>query len=72
MVDSSEWVRERLHTGEDGQTEFKEVRFGKRGVTDPSAESFAAELVAFSNANEYDLFGQQLRLTMWARPDRDT
>lgn len=51
MVDNIAWVRERLHTGEDGQTEFKEVRFGKRGVTDPNAESFAAELVAFSNAN---------------------
>lgn len=51
MVDTREWVRERLQVGEDGQTEFKEVRFGKRGVTDPNTEAFAAELVAFSNAN---------------------
>ncbi len=51
MADFRNWVEYRLRAGEDGQTEFAQVRFGNRSVTDPDAEDFAAELVAFANSD---------------------
>ena len=50
MFDSREQILNQLRAGEDGRAEFKEVRFGARGVTSPNTEHLAGELVAFANA----------------------
>ena len=48
---SSSEIRTRLDGGEDGQTDFKEVRFGTSGVVSPNADAVAELLVAFANAD---------------------
>ena len=50
MFDTLEQIRNQLLAGEDGRAEFKEVRFGDRGVLSPNTEELAGELVAFANA----------------------
>ena len=50
MFDTPEQIRNQLRAGEDGRSEFKEVRFGDRGVLSPNTEELAGELVAFANA----------------------
>ena len=50
MFDTREEIPERLRAGEDGRAEFKEMRFGSRGVLSPNTEELARELVAFANA----------------------
>ena len=50
MFDTPEQIRYQLRAGEDGRAEFKEVRFGDRGVLSPNTEELAGELVAFANA----------------------
>ena len=50
MFDTPEQIRSQLRAGEDGRTEFKEVRFGDRGVLSPNTEELAGELAAFANA----------------------
>lgn len=51
MRETPEQILARIQTGEDGTTEFKEVRLNKRGVAAPKAEDVAAELVALANAD---------------------
>ena len=50
MFDTREEILNQLRAGEDGRAEFKEMRFGSRGVLSPNTEDFAGELVAFANA----------------------
>ena len=50
MFDTPEQIRNQLRAGEDGRAEFKEIRFGDRGVLSPNTEELAGELVAFANA----------------------
>ena len=51
MFDTLEQIRDQLRAGEDGRAEFKEARFGDRGVLSPNTEELAGELVAFANAD---------------------
>lgn len=44
-------VLRRILAGEDGRTEFEEIRFDRRVVAAPGAEDAAAELVALANAD---------------------
>ncbi len=50
MFDTRDQILDQLRAGEDGRTEFKEVRFGDRGVLSPNTEELAGELAAFANA----------------------
>ena len=50
MFDTREEILDQLRAGEDGCAEFKEMRFGSRGVLSPNPEELAGELVAFANA----------------------
>ena len=50
MFDTIEQILNQLRAGEDGRSEFKEVRFGDRGVLAPNTQELAGELVAFANA----------------------
>ncbi len=50
MFNTSEQILQQFLAGEDSRAEFKEIRFGGRGVISPNAEEFAGELVAFANA----------------------
>ena len=50
MFDTRDQILDQLRAGEDGRTEFKEVRFGDRGVLAPNTQDLAGELVAFANA----------------------
>ena len=50
MFDTTEQILDQLRAGEDGRAEFKEVRFGDRGVLSPDTDALAGELVAFANA----------------------
>ena len=50
MFDTREQILHQLLAGEDGYAEFKEIRFGDRGVLSPNTEELAGELVAFANA----------------------
>ena len=50
MFDTRDQILDQLRAGEDGRTEFKEVRFGDRGVLSPNTEDLADELAAFANA----------------------
>ena len=50
MFDTKEEILDQLRAGEDGRAEFKEMRFGSRGVLSPNPEELAGELVAFANA----------------------
>lgn len=51
MRATSEQILSRIRTGEDGTTEFEELRLDERGVVSPKAEDVAAELVALANAD---------------------
>lgn len=50
MFDATDQILRQLRAGEDSRTEFKELRYGKRGVISPRTENLAAEMVAFANA----------------------
>ena len=50
MFDTRDQILDQLRAGEDGRAEFKEVRFGDRGVLSPNTEDLADELAAFANA----------------------
>ncbi len=50
MFDTLDEIRAQIRAGEDSLAEFKELRFGERGVLSPNAEETAGELVAFANA----------------------
>ena len=50
MFERRDQILDQLRAGEDGRAEFKEVRFGNRGVVSPDTEGLAGELVAFANA----------------------
>ena len=50
MFERTEQILNQLRAGEDSRAEFKEVRFGERGMMAPNAEHLAGELVAFANA----------------------
>ncbi len=50
MFDTRNQILNQLRAGEDGRSEFKEVRFGDRGVLTPNTQELAGELVAFANA----------------------
>ena len=50
MFESRDRILDQLRAGEDGRAEFKEVRFGNRGVVSLNTEELAGELVAFANA----------------------
>ena len=56
MFDTADEILRRLRAGEDSRVEFKDLRFGRRGVVSPNTEDFAAELVAFANAEGGLLF----------------
>ena len=50
MFDTRDQILNQFRAGEDGRAEFKEVRFGDRGVLAPNTQELAGELVAFANA----------------------
>ena len=50
MFNTSDQLLSQLRAGEDSRAEFKEVRFGDRGVLAPNTQELAGELVAFANA----------------------
>ena len=50
MFDTRDQILNQLRAGKDGRAEFKEVRFGDRGVLAPNTQELAGELVAFANA----------------------
>ena len=50
MFDATDQILRQLLAGEDSRTEFKELRYGKRGVISPRTEHLAAKMVAFGNA----------------------
>ena len=50
MFDTRGQILNQLRAGEDGLAEFKEVRFGDRGVISPDTEGVAGKLVALANA----------------------
>ncbi len=56
MFDTKDQILDQLRAGEDSRAEFKEVRFGGRGVISPNTEDLAGELVAFANAGGGALF----------------
>ena len=56
MFDTAEQIEGQLLAGEDGCSEFKELRLTGRGVQAPNAESVAGEMVAFANADGGTLF----------------
>ena len=49
MFDTTDQILRQLRAGEDSRVEFKELRFGERGVISPNTEDFASEMVAFAN-----------------------
>ena len=49
-------IRSRLEGGEDGITDFKEVRLGASGVLAPNSDGIAELVVAFANADGGTLF----------------
>lgn len=56
MFDTPDQILRQLRAGEDSRAEFKEIRFGERGVISPNTEDFAAEMVSFANAEGGTLF----------------
>lgn len=56
MADFRSPIALRLQAGEDSRTEFKELRFGSRGVRSPSVNDLAAAMVAFANGDGGTLF----------------
>lgn len=51
MFDTLDEVLQQLRAGEDGRTEFKEVRLRDQGIIAPNTEDLAGEMVAFANAD---------------------
>ena len=56
MFDTPDQILRQLRAGEDSRAEFKEIRFGERGVISPNTEDFAAEMVSFANAEGGTIF----------------
>ena len=56
MFDTTDQILRQLRAGEDSRAEFKELRFGERGVISPNTEDFASEMVAFANGGGGALF----------------
>ena len=56
MFDTRDQILNQLRAGEDGRAEFKEVRFGDRGVLAPNTQELAGELVALANAEGGGVF----------------
>lgn len=56
MFDTLEDIIEQISAGEDTFAEFKELRFGTRGVISPNTEDMAGEMVAFANTEGGALF----------------
>ena len=56
MFDTTDQILRQLRAGEDSRAEFKELRFGDRGVISPNTEDFASEMVAFANGGGGALF----------------
>ncbi|HCC33212.1 MAG TPA: transcriptional regulator [Clostridiales bacterium] len=50
MFDTRQEILDQLRAGEDARAQFKEVRFGDRGVVSPNTEDMAGQCVAFANA----------------------
>ena len=50
MFHTADQILRQLRAGEDSRAEFKELRFGDRGVASPNTEDLATEMVAFANA----------------------
>ena len=49
MMDTRDRVLRQCRAGKDSRAEFKEVRFGKKGVVSPNSHDLAGEMVAFAN-----------------------
>jgi len=56
MFDTHEDIIEQISAGEDTFAEFKELRFGTRGVISPNTEDMAGEMIAFANTEGGALF----------------
>ncbi len=56
MFDTPDQIFRQLRAGEDSRAEFKELRFGERGVISPNTEDFAREMVSFANAEGGTIF----------------
>ena len=56
MFDTTDQILRQLRAGEDSRAEFKELRFGERGVISPNTEDFASKMVAFANGGGGALF----------------
>ena len=56
MFDTADEILRQLSAGEDGRAEFKELRYGRRGVISPNTDDLAAEMVGFANAEGGTLF----------------
>ncbi len=56
MFETLESITQQLRAGEDSFAEFKELRFGDRGVRSPNADDLAGEMVAFSNGEGGTIF----------------
>ena len=56
MFDTAEQIQRQLLAGEDSRVEFKALQVTERGVRAPNADSVAAEMVAFANAEGGTLF----------------
>ena len=70
MFESKDQILDQLRAGEDGRAEFKEMRFGNRGVVSPNTEELAGELVAIANAEGGGVFfGLRFRTGRGIRSD---
>ncbi len=56
MFETLESITQQLRAGEDSFAEFRELRFGDRGVRSLNADDLAGEMVAFSNGEGGTLF----------------
>lgn len=56
MFKTLDEIKEQLEAGEDSFAEFKELRFGQRGIISPNTEDIAGEMVAFANTEGGALF----------------
>ncbi len=56
MFDTPDQILRQLRAGEDSRAEFKELRFGERGVISPNTEDLAGEMVSFANAEGGTIF----------------
>lgn len=82
MFDTTDQILNQLRAEDDGLAQFKALRLDDRGVLSPNTADLAGELFAFANPAaravflrvddsgrrpEYALFGDELRLTLWAK-----